>query len=598
MRDVVRKLLQLTNRRERVLAIALMLFMILNAFMQMVGVASIMPFLAVLSDPEMVHNNQYLRWLYEQLGFQETSSFLFFLGGLAFGFIVLGNASMAATTWGEIRFTFMLQYSVSRRLMTDFLRRPYIFFVSRNSGDLAKTVLEESRQAVEGAVLPALKMVSHVLMAAALIALLLWIDPWLATASAAAFAVVYGAIYLLARMWLQRSGAARVQANKQRFVAVGEAFSGAKEIRLLGRETVYLDRYRKAAREYARHQANASVLGQMPLFAVEALAFGGVIVIVMYLLAEGGLATALPVIGVYALAAKRLVPAFQAIFNGITRLRFTIPAVDNLLSDLGDRPGSTSLPDPRNQPEPLIPRDTIELSNIAFQYPGARDRALKNLSMTIQANKTIGLVGSSGAGKSTLVDILLGLLQPDDGTMRVDGIEIDSGNMRRWQSGIGYVPQHIFLADDDVMGNIALGVPREEIDPEAVKRAARLANLHDFVTQELPHGYETPVGEKGLRLSGGQRQRIGIARALYQDPAILVFDEATSALDNATERVVMSAVHNLSNRKTILLIAHRLSTVKPCDRIFVLNAGQVVESGSWDELQQTGPEFQKLAAGV
>lgn len=597
MREILSKLLSLLSRRERLKAAVLLGLMVINAFFQTLGVASVMPFLSVLADPGVIETNQWLKAIYEGLDFQDTRSFLFLLGGAAFTLIIVGNAVQAITQWVTVRFAHMRQYSLSRRLMADYLRRPYSFFVARNSGDLAKTVLEETQQAVIGALMPVLRLISNGLLTGFIVALLIVVDPVIAIIGAGAVAGAYGLIYIAARRWLQRIGVARVKANQQRFTTVGEAFAGAKEIRLLGRERAYLSRYENSARVFARNQANASLLSSIPGYAIEAIAFGGVVLLVLYLMADGaGLAHLLPLIGLYAMAGKRLIPAFQKLFAAFTSLRFSMPAVDNLIEDLGDREGSTPLPDARQLPEPMVPERDIQFDKLRYRYPGSDQPALQDLSLTIQANTTVGLVGSSGAGKSTLVDILLGLLQPESGSVRVDGNPLGPDNIRRWQAGIGYVPQHIFLADDSVAGNIALGVPPRHRDRDAVVRAARLANLHDFVTEELPNAYDTPIGERGVRLSGGQRQRIGIARALYRDPPVLVFDEATSALDNATERAVMEAVHNLASQKTIILIAHRLTTVKPSNQIYVLDAGRVVEQGTWDQLVQGGSHFQNLAA--
>ena len=599
MPEVVRKLLALLDRRERLMALGLLALTIVNAAVQTLGIASVMPFLSVLADPETIHRNEWLSAAFTLLGFEETRGFLFFLGVVAFALIVLGNAVQAATQWATTRFVHMRQFSLSWRLMADYLRRPYTFFVTRNSSDLAKTILEETSQVITGGVMPALQLVSNSLLALAIVGFLLTVEPGLALIAAGAMSAIYGLIFLASKAWLRRIGAERVTANQERFTTVSEAFAGAKEIRLLGQERPYLQRYRQAARDFARHQANATLLGQLPQYAIEAVAVGGVFLLILYLMADGsGIAAVLPVLGVYAMAAKRLVPAFQKVFGAVAKLRFVMPAIDALLADLGEHADSLPLPQTHSGLEPLAPHREVALERVTYRYPGSSEPALHGLSLRIPANSTVGLIGSSGAGKSTLVDLLLGLLGPEDGAIRVDGVPVDSANLRRWQAGIGYVPQHIFLADDTVRGNIALGVPPAQVDEAAVERAARLANLHDFVVRELPQGYATVIGERGVRLSGGQRQRIGIARALYRDPPVLVFDEATSALDNATERAVMQAVHNLSSRKTIILIAHRLSTVKPCDQILVLSQGRIVEQGSWSELVHSGEQFHQLAAGL
>ena len=598
MRETLLKLNRLLDPRDRAKVALLVLLMIITAFMQTAGIASVMPFLAVLSDPSVIHSNPWLSAAFERLGFGSTDTFLYFLGAAAFVIFVSGTALQALTFWSINRFSHMQQYELSRRLMADYLRRPFTFFLGRNSGDLGKTVLQETSQAINGALMPAMRLLSHLLLAGFIIALLIVVQPWLALTVAVALGSIYGAIYVASRAWLSRIGKDRVHANRERFTAVAEAFAGAKEIRLLGRERDYLERYREPSKRFAMHQANSSLLQNLPQYAIEAVAFGGVLLLVLYIMAgEGGLAQALPLIGLYALAGRQLIPAFQKIFSTIAALRFNIPAVDNILEDLGDRTDSTPLPARTLQGPALVPAQAIVLDDVTYSYPGAEQPALQHLDLIIPARSTVGFVGSSGAGKSTLVDLLLGLLTPDAGEILIDDTPLGSGNARHWQAALGYVPQHIFLADQSVSANIALGLPDKQIDQEAVERAARLANLHDFVVHDLPQGYDTVIGERGVRLSGGQRQRIGIARALYRDPDVLFFDEATSALDNTTERAVMEAIHNLSGAKTIILVAHRLTTVKPCDQIFVLHKGRIAEQGSYEELSNAGSHFHRLAAG-
>ncbi|WP_019611912.1 ABC transporter ATP-binding protein [Thioalkalivibrio sp. AKL7] len=599
MLQTLYKLNALLDPRDRGKVVLLLILMIATAFMQTAGIASVMPFLAVLSDPGMVHDNEMLRFAYEWLGFESTGRFLYFLGLAAFVLFMTGTALQAFNQWAITRFTHMQQYELSRRLMGDYLSRPFTFFLNRNSGDLAKTVLQETTQAINGALMPALKLVSQLLLAAFIIALLVVVQPWLALIAAAGLGGIYAVIYVASRTWLNRIGLDRVEANRERFTAAAEAFAGAKEIRLLGRERDYLERYRKPSKRFASHQANAVLLQSLPQYAIEAIAFGGVLVLVLYLMAgDGGLAQALPLIGLYALAGRQLIPAFQKIFQQVASLRFNAAAVDSVLRDLGQFSDSTPPLSRNDRLAPLAPTRSIKVQGLTYRYPEHEHPALKDISLEIRARTTVGFVGSSGAGKSTLVDVLLGLLEPEQGTILIDGEPLTRANIRRWQAALGYVPQHIFLADQSVAANIALGVPEDKIDQQAVERVACLANLHEFVIQELPNGYATVIGERGTRLSGGQRQRIGIARALYRDPDVLLFDEATSALDNATERAVMEAIHNLSGAKTIILVAHRLTTVKPCDRIYVLHKGRISEDGSYEELSSAGTLFHQLAAGV
>jgi ABC-type multidrug transport system fused ATPase/permease subunit len=326
------------------------------------------------------------------------------------------------------------------------------------------------------------------------------------------------------------------------------------------------------------------------------VAFGGMVLLVLGLLVQGNgqLSDILPTLGVFAFAGLRMFPALQQIYNSLTRIRFIGPMLDNVHRDMLQT--YIAPPEPvAATAAPLKLRDRLELADVHYAYPSAERAALRGLNLGIAANTTVGIVGGTGAGKTTAVDLILGLLNPDKGELRVDGIPVTAQTMRGWQDVLGYVPQQIFLVDDTVSANIAFGVSPANHDHAAIERAARLAELHDFVVGEMPQGYDTMVGERGVRLSGGQRQRIGIARALYHDPDVLILDEATSALDNLTERAVMDAVQNLGRQKTIIMIAHRLSTVRNCDTIFLLEKGVVIANGSYDALVAGSESFRRLA---
>lgn len=343
---------------------------------------------------------------------------------------------------------------------------------------------------------------------------------------------------------------------------------------------------------YAQHNALATVIGQMPRFALEAIAFGGMLLMVLYLMAQSGnFTSALPIITLYAFAGYRLMPALQQVYSAFTQLRFGLPALDSLHAEFM----SLKPTQPDSKQDAIQLKKAITLNNIQYCYPNALQPTLKNLSLTIPAKYTVGLVGATGSGKTTIVDLILGLLDAQVGALKVDGQTINENNKRAWLRTIGYVPQHIYLADDTVAANIAFGLEAKDIDQAAIERAAKIANLHDFVHNELPQQYQTTVGERGVRLSGGQRQRIGIARAMYHNPKVLILDEATSALDNLTEQAVMEAVYNLGHEITIILIAHRLSTVKACEIIFFLDKGVLQAQGSFDELMQANERFRAMA---
>jgi ABC-type multidrug transport system fused ATPase/permease subunit len=385
--------------------------------------------------------------------------------------------------------------------------------------------------------------------------------------------------------------------NKERFKVVQEIAGGLKEIKVMGLEAVSLARFRTPARAMARYQTAGLVFARLPRFALEAAVYGGFIamVLVMLVVRGGALADLLPLLGLLAMSATKLFPALQQLYQEISSIRFSAAALDRLHAELVATAGTPPPPSAASAPALLVPQDRIEFVGVQYRYPQADRPALTGLDLAIAAKSTVGIVGGTGAGKTTVIDLLLGLLHPDAGQILIDGRPLGRETLRAWQRSIGYVPQTIFLADDTIAANIAFGVAPADVDPRLVEQAARAANLHDFITGELPGGYATMVGERGLRLSGGQRQRIGIARALYRDPAVLVLDEATSALDNLTERAVMEAVRALGGQKTIVMIAHRLTTVEACDKIILLEQGRVTAEGTFAELLSRNEIFRRMA---
>lgn len=592
-----KKALALLTPRERRQGGLLLVMVTIMAFLEAAGVASILPFLSVLGNPETIQANPLLNRLFLDLGFQSVEAFLVALGVFAFAMVLLAAIFRIVTKYAMDRYTHMRRHSIGERLLEVYLRQPYAFFLNRHSGDLAKSILSEVDQLVGNVFKPGLDIVAHAFVALALVALLFMADPWLALGASVVIGGLYLIIFSTVKGRLVQLGQERAAANRQRFKAAGEAISGIKDIKLLGKEAAYVSRFRPSSVRFARHQATNETVSQVPKYLIEAIGVGGIVAIALILIATGGgMSEVLPVLGLYAFAGYRLLPAAQHIYGGLAKLRFGVGAIDVVYEDLDQK---SSLAEIHGEaPEALRPRHRIEFCDVTFAYPYARGPAVRNITLSIPVGTSTGLVGTTGAGKTTLVDLLLGLLAPSSGTVLVDETPITDRNVRAWQRAIGYVPQEIFLTDTTVAENIALGVPLTDIDREAVERCARLAQVDQFILTELPEGYDTEVGERGVRLSGGERQRIGIARALYHDPDVLVFDEATSALDNVTERAVMDALRSVGRRKTVVIIAHRLSTVQGCDNIVLLEHGEVKVTGSFAELIQDNESFRTLAAGT
>jgi ATP-binding cassette subfamily C protein len=597
--DILKTFFDLLTPRERRNLYLLFCAVLVMAGLEVVSVGSIMPFLQVAADPASVHENAYLSWAYETVGFADTNTFLIALGLAALAALVVSNAFIVFTTWVLFRYVWGRNHSLSRRLLRSYLYRPYEYFLTRNSAELGKNILEEVKEVASQMLKPALQGGAKAIVALAIIGFLFFVDPVVALMVTLVLGLAYAGIYYAVRDRLDRTGAVRVEANTLRYQFVSEAFGGIKEVKLRGKEQAFLEQYEEPSKRYARVQADYRVVKKAPRYILEAVAFGGIILIAVYLIAvQDNIRQVIPMLGLYAFAGYRLMPALQQAFKGIASTRFNIAAVEKIREDLRTRSEVAQLSDNGTQDSrkgPLTLEDRLVIKEVSFTYPGADEPAIRDLSLEIPAHSTVGFVGKTGSGKTTTVDLILGLLSPQEGVISVDGTALRDENTRRWQQDIGYVPQQIYLADDTVARNIAFGVPERDIDMERVRDAARQAHIGEFVENELPDQWETVVGERGVKLSGGQRQRIGIARALYHRPSVLVFDEATSALDQATEASVMEAIYALEGDHTMLMIAHRLSTVKRANNIIMLERGRKVGEGTYGDLSNRHSKFRSMA---
>ena len=579
-----KNLLFLLTSQERKSAGLLLIMMLIMAVLDTIGIASILPFVAVLSNPSLIESNIILNTMFQASKIFEVENkqqFLFALGVLVFVLLIISITFKAFTSYLQVRFVQMREYSIGKRLIEGYLNQPYVWFLNRHSADLGKTILTEVGTISGGAMKPALELIAKSLIVIAIISLLIIADPKIALITGFFLGGAYMFIFYLLRKYISELGSNRLENNRLRFTAVSEAFGAAKEIKIGGLEKIYIKSFSNSAEVFARSQATTQLISQLPRHILEIIAFGGILLIILYIMRNtGNFNNALPIVSLYVFAGYRLLPAVQEIYASFTSLTFASPTLDKLTEDIKSLKSFHN-----NQDKDILKlNDKITLKNIYFNYPNTSRTALKNISLNIPAKSTVGLVGATGSGKTTTVDIILGLLEAQKGTLEVDGKVVTKQNSRAWQRSIGYVPQHIYLSDNTVTANIAFGVELKDINQDSVEKAAKIANLHDFVVDELPDQYQTTIGERGVRLSGGQRQRIGIARALYHKPYLLILDEATSALDNETERTVMDAVNNLDKDITIILIAHRLDTVKNCDIIFKLDKGQLVGQGTFDEI--------------
>tara|TARA_R100001143_G_scaffold62680_1_gene66657 strand:+ start:4011 stop:5717 length:1707 start_codon:yes stop_codon:yes gene_type:complete len=565
------------------------------AFAEVGGVFAIGPFMALVADMSVLHSGGVVTDLFQKSGLTE-SSFIFWVGVSVLLALTVAACISMLTTWRLATYSFRLGAELGVRLFKHYMQQPWLFHANGSSSTLINKIAAESNRLTAQIINPLLQMVARLVLIVTMAIAIFIYDPKVALSGLLIFSMGYFVLYRTARRKLQSNGKIITDANRLRMSLMQEGFGGIKDTLLLGRQADFNERFEKSSAEFGRAQGNNAVLAQVPRYAMELLAFGSIILLVLYLLSfySGNLSQILPTLAVYSLAGFRLLPAFQQVYVATTNIRGNISAFENLLEDFENSQGAIT-GKPAESYGRLLFTNEITLSGVNFCYPGKQQGALNGINIRIPANKVVGVVGPSGSGKSTAIDILLGLIEPDSGQLLVDDKPVNTDNRRAWQNSLGYVSQAIFLSDSSIRENIAFGLPATKIDVDRVKQATRLAHLDELV-DSLPEGLDTRVGERGIQLSGGQRQRIGIARALYSDADVLVFDEATSALDGITERLVMDAIHDFTGKKTIVLIAHRLATVKACDCIYLMSAGRVVDSGTYEDLIQRNKMFRKMAA--
>ena len=574
--NVIKNCIVLLTPTERRKLYVLSVVVSVMSLFELVGVASILPFMSVAVNPETIDTNKYLNIVYQSLSFQSRQNFLLFLGGLALGALILGNAFRALSNYMLLKFAHMQSHTMGLRVFKNYLSKPYEYYLTQNSSKLTNVVTSEMNQVINGMFVPLLKAFGRLNTALFIIVMLVLIDPKVALIMATLLGLAYLVIYRALRKKITRLGIERGENGAARFKYLSEASGGIKEVKLLGKEHVFAEQFSIPSQRYAYSQAHNAIVGEIPRYILEVIAFGGIVTLVMYLITTQGTEQAITLASLYAFAGYKLMPALQEIFNSVTKVKFNYPIVHLLKKSLGDEI-DTNLNLEFEKNDPLKFSEIIEVKDLFFSYASSDKMILKNLNLKIQANTTVGIIGPTGSGKTTFVDIVLGLLPPTSGRIVIDGVTLSKNNLRSWQNQIGYVPQFIYLTDDTIEANVAFGIPKNKIDSNKVKKACELAQIADFIESNLPEKYKTVVGERGVRLSGGQRQRLGVARALYHNPSLIVFDEATSALDNETEKALIESIERLSGKKTIIMIAHRLSTIEKADKIIRIKDG-VLES--------------------
>ena len=589
-----RQLYVILPSRSRRGLIVVVLISLLSALFETASVASILPFMAIVMDPAIITRYEWVAKFVAALGIESQQGAVIAAGALTVCVLALGNAVSATNLWVQTRYIARARQALSSELFSGFLHQPYAFHVQRDTASLSRVLGSDVESALGGFLASLLGVVAKGLSGIVLISFIVLVDPIVALGTVLLLGGGYMFIYRLIRVRQSRLGAKMVESSVALGRATLEGFAGIKELRVLGREHSSTKAYNGALETLVKTQASNLLAAALPRYVIEVMAYAGIVAVTLAFVLKGEGATAIPSLALYALAGNRLVPIFQQFFASAITIKYHTKAVVALTADLALVRQTPKLPSVRTETAPLAFQNRLELANVTFTYPTAQKPALNAVSLSISKNQSIGFVGRTGSGKTTLADLILGLYSPDSGQISVDGIVLSADNERAWRQRVGYVPQSVFLTNASIEQNIALGVAEEAINHDSVLRAAKMAQADEFIAQ-LPDGYGTVVGERGVKLSGGQRQRLGIARALYHHPDVLVFDEATSALDGMTEDAVMEAVQRLSKQCTMILIAHRLRTIQACDRIIMLEAGRIIADGGYDDLLTNSQPFQTLA---
>jgi ATP-binding cassette, subfamily B, bacterial PglK len=586
--DAISKLKQiyaLLSRAEKSRLLFLFCLMLLTTLIEVVGVGSMFPLLQILSNPDRFVQGAVAAH-FNNLGLTSTKEIALFLMAVFAGFLVLSNLLSVVVLSRSTKFAWTTWRNVATRAFENYLLQPYEFFLGRHSANLTKVVMQDSNYLGQGILLPLLQVTAKFLVIVALGLTLLAFEPVTTMLLLAFFISAYGAFLLYSHRVVRKCGFIHHQAITQSTKVAAEALRGIKEVKTFGKEDYFVREFTRGVAPVPNAQEWIALLGTSPRYYLEAITVAFVLSglgIVTY--NEVNLAALIPSIGLFMVAGYRMLPLFSQGFSNLNTLLAHLAMFDDILVDLRTHRVAAAPVTPASRPAVSASRPAkITLADITYSYPKAAAPALKKLSLTLEPGKKIGLLGTSGGGKSTLIDVLLTLLEPQSGHVRMGEVAIDRSNAHLLRARIGYVPQSIFLTDQSILRNIAFGVDEQDIDIEAALRAARQANIHEFISS-LELGYQTMIGERGVRLSGGQCQRLGIARALYPDPAVIVFDEATSALDTETEAAVMDAVNHLDN-KTVIIAAHRLSTLKGCDAVYEVKSGRLIYVGRGEGLSQ------------
>ncbi|MGD9685439.1 MAG: ABC transporter ATP-binding protein [Desulfobacter sp.] len=557
----------------------LVIAVVLQALLDIAMLITLAPFLSMLMNPKAVEIPGQLLSLLANVGLHHPKECLTVVGIAVFFIYVTAGLYSLLINWVIIRFSLKQGCNISTKLFKSYLSRNYLFFLKHNTSELSRVIFQDVARFTDNVLTPFLTLSSRIISAIAIIVLLSFVNLTITAIAILVFSICYVFIYFKIRIFLINSAKLFCYYNNHRFRNVSEAFNGIKDCKIYGIEPFYINNYQHNTYYDSVTQTKRRTLLILPKYIMECVAIGGMLLFSVLMYNNGGSTELVTTITIFAIAAYRLMPYLQNIYSDVSQIRSNINALDVIYDNFLTLKADGTSPKPASV---VSFRRSLEIAALEYSYPGTDSSALKNVNLAIKPYSIVGIAGASGSGKSTLVDIMLGLLEYSVGSVLLDGMPLTPSNAREWQAKLGYVPQNIHLVDSTLAENIAFGVAVTDIDRERVWNVLADAQLADFVRDELPEGLDTLVGERGARLSGGQRQRIGIARALYRNPEVLVLDEATSALDGVTEHALIETIRTFSQKMTIIMIAHRLTSLRYCDNIFLIEHGKIVDSGSYD----------------
>tara|TARA_B110000444_G_scaffold146817_1_gene137257 strand:- start:12277 stop:14079 length:1803 start_codon:yes stop_codon:yes gene_type:complete len=598
MYKLLKELFTLLSPSQRKRFYVLQILVTLVTIIEIFSVASIIPFMVLVGDMSQLQEDTFIAQVYQSSGITSEPQFMFLIGLCVLTILIISSLISIFTIWKLAMFAYSVGSEISDRLYTYYLRQDWLFHSSGSSAQLTKKIATETVRVTNGILVPLMHVNAKAILALLMTTSIFIYNAKVAIVGTIIFTSTYYTLIRVVKRRLESYGSATTEVMEQRFRLMNEGFGGIKDLLLLGRDNDFIKRFNKTGIFLAFSQGSGTALIQAPRFLIELLAFGSLILLILYLLItyDGDLSIILPILTLYAVGAIKLLPAFQQIYQSIAIINTNTAAFNEIREDLNNiKLAELQTSKVKDKQSYLYPKKQLVLKNISFTYPNKDEKVLNQINISIPARNIIGIVGPSGAGKSTIIDVLLGLIKPQQGYLVVDDTVIDDHNRRSWQNTIGFVAQSIFLSEGTIAENVAFGIPNKEIDLEQVQKALKLANLGEFF-ESLSDGIHTKVGERGVQLSGGQRQRIGIARALYHKVEVIVFDEATSSLDGITEKQIMEAIHGLSGHKTIILIAHRLKTVQNCDQIYFIDNGKVDDQGTYEELIEKNERFRNMAS--